>query len=67
MMVPVLNLRIVFVYLELQSQQANEEPTQTWWMSSILQSVLMVIMIVGVIFIELDFVLGFQKYIILGY
>ncbi len=43
-----------------------QEPPHTWRMSSILLGFLMVIMMVGVIFIELEFACSFQKYIILG-
>ena len=42
-----------------------QEPHHTWRISSIFLGFLMVIMMVGVIFIELDLAWGFQKYITL--
>ena len=47
------------------SENGGQEPPHTWRTSFILLRFLMVIMIIGVIFIEQDFARGFQKYIIL--
>ena len=47
-------------------KNSHQEPPYTWRTFLIILTILMVIMMPGVISIELDFALAFQKYMILG-
>ena len=57
--------KMIILYLTPQVKHCCQEPHHTWRMSSILLRFLIMIIMVGFIFIELDFAWGFQKYIIL--